>query len=114
MKKRIKHGIICVGVLAVLTLGVSYLPQNDPSTKLLQSKEEIALVLRLQGYRDIVFGPEIQKIGSTYGPCVSLTATYDGANLAGVYCTSKFEDWGLEVTSRKVENIQEVINGSYK
>ncbi|URC22302.1 hypothetical protein CHUUTOTORO_02170 [Serratia phage vB_SmaM-ChuuTotoro] len=110
-----KLAVVLFSVLAMVVIWFAFPDGN--SSNLNQSREEIEVVMKLQGYRDIEFGREVKVItvlGDNLGPCVAFGAKYDGNSVVGGYCTPKFGTWGPVITDYKVENINEVIKETYK
>ncbi|AXN57887.1 hypothetical protein KASHIRA_02460 [Serratia phage vB_SmaM-Kashira] len=87
---------------------------SGPRSDLLQSKEEIAAIMKASGYRDVTFGPEVKQMGKEWGPCLIFDARYEKSHVSGGYCTPKFMDWGVVITDYKVSDMEHKIEESYQ
>lgn len=111
--------VVVVALVLSVIGSIYYISRGGPNpvkSNMPQSAEEIRVNMELMGYENTQFGPVVKMMGNVLGPCLTFSTTYKGSVLKGGYCTPEYslDKWGPVIMDRQVDNMKELVDGSYR
>lgn len=109
-----KAAIVIIFIIIVISVAIHLAARGEQRINV--SESEVKLRMEYSGYTEVKLGETVSGLDKDiFGPCLLFTATNEyRAKVRGGFCTPKFSAGEIVITSRVIENPEELIEGSYQ